>query len=133
MGEPVSVLTALTCYGAYMAIKSTVSYGIKRGSDWAVDESAVAAVEAIYKTTHDHKGNKIDHRRRPWCTMRRFVSAYKTGKRDKFEELREALKDLKEDLTSEAREEIAEAAGQQGAEAVSQMVHAITEMLDKSP
>ena len=65
--------------------------------------------------------------------MRRFVSAYRTGNKDKFEELRSALKDLKEDLTSEHREELAEAAGQQGYEGVQVLSEAVQQMLDKAP
>lgn len=132
MGEPCT-LTVVAAYSAYMAIKSMVAYGIKKGSDWYVDWKAVTAVEAIYRTTHDAIGKKIDHRRRPWCTMRRFVTTYKTGDKNKFQELRQALRDLKDDLTSENQEELAEAAGQQGAEAVAQMVQAIAEMLETTP
>jgi len=131
MVEPCS-MTAMAAYGAYMAFKSMAAYGMKRGSDWYVDSSAVAAVEAIYGTTHDAKGRKIDHRRKPWCTMRRFVTAYKTGNKDKFQELRDALKDLKSDLTGDVQDELAEAAGQGGAEAVAQMVQAVAAMLETS-
>ncbi len=132
MCEPVTATAALF-YAAYVGIKTIASYAIKKGTDWYVDKKCVAAVEAIYALDKDGSGNKIDHRRKPWCTMRRFIQAYKTGDKDKFEELRAALRELKDALTGDAQEQLADAIGHGGAEVVREMAHAICNMADMFP
>jgi hypothetical protein len=112
-------------YAVGVAMTKILSYGIKAGSDWVVDRASVAAVEKIYNLTHDSQGNKIDHRRKPWCTMRRFCTAYKTGDKDKFNELRESIRELKECLTEDEREALAEAIGEDGSQAVMMLCDAL--------
>jgi hypothetical protein len=127
------VAAAAIYYGCYYAFKTLASYAIKKGSDWYVDSKCVQAIEAIYKLETDGTGKKIDHRRKPWCTMRRFVQAYKTGNKDKFEELRESLRELKDSLTDDVQEQLADAVGQGGASAVRDMVQGICDMSDAMP
>ena len=88
------VTAGVLLYGVTKLGTMIFSAGLKVGSDWAVDYSAVAAVKAIYSLEKDSKGNKIDHRRKPWCTMRRFCTAYETGDKDKFNELRASMREL---------------------------------------
>ena len=116
-------------YGVGVALTKMCSAGMRAGSDWAVDRASVAAVEKIYNLTHDAQGNKIDHRRKPWCTMRRFCAAYKTGDKDKFNELRESIRELKEHLTEEEREALAAAIGENGGQAVTMLCDALDSFL----
>ena len=122
--------TVAMYYAAYWAFKNISARAIKVGSDWTVDYASAAAIEEIYALEYTSSGKKIDHRRRPWCTMRRFVKAYKTGDKTKFEELRESIRELKDDLTGDAQEELAEAMGQGGVEAVENMMAGVNAMAD---
>jgi hypothetical protein len=129
MAEPVSLSAMVLCYGVTKLATMMFSAGLKAGSDWVVDRSCVAAVQKIYDLTHDSKGNKIDHRRKPWCTMRRFCTAYESGDKDKFNELRASMRELKEALTADEQEKLAEAIGEGGNEAVAMLCAA----LDNTP
>jgi hypothetical protein len=124
MCEPITA-SMIVGYAVGVALTKMMSAGMRAGSDWAVDEASVAAVEKIYNLTHDAEGNKIDHRRKPWCTMRRFCAAYKTGDKDKFKELRESIRELKEHLTAEERKNLAAAIGEGGGQAVTYLCDAL--------
>jgi len=129
--EPISA--AAVCYGIGKAFAAMASAGIRYGKDWYVDSSIVSAIEMVYQKTHDKDGKKIDHRRRPWCTMRRVISAYKTGKKEKFEELKKALEELNEEMQEEdVKKEVEEAlgGGTEGNQAVASMSEAVASMCD---
>ncbi len=133
--EPISagMLSAAVCYGVSKALAAMASAGIRYGKDWYVDSSIVSAIEMVYTKTHDRNGKKIDHRRRPWCTMRRVISAYKTGKKEKFEELKKALEELNEEMQEEdVKKEVEEAlgGGTEGNQAVASMSEAVASMCD---
>jgi hypothetical protein len=119
------VTAGVLLYGVTKLGTMIFSAGLKVGSDWAVDYSAVAAVKAIYSLEKDSKGNKIDHRRKPWCTMRRFCTAYETGDKDKFNELRASMRELKEALTADEQQKLADALGEGGNEAVAALCLAL--------
>lgn len=84
----------------------------------------------IYSLEYTSDGKKIDHRRMPWCTMLRFVTAYKTGDKRKFAELRSSIKELKDDITGDAQNEIASAMGEGGVAAVENMMTGVNKMAD---
>jgi hypothetical protein len=92
----IMAMTTMATIALTKIICAVSSSAIKAGMNWYVDQSLVDQVEAIYSLTHDAKGNKIDHRRKPWCTMRRLITAYKSGDSEKFQELKDAIKELKE-------------------------------------
>jgi hypothetical protein len=110
---------------AFYLVKELCSQAIKKGTDWYVNESLVAKFEAIYNGA---KG-EYDRRRKPWTTIRRFIAAYRTGNKDKYQEIREILCDLKDELTADAQEALSDEA----AKALMQVADAVTTMLDAMP
>jgi hypothetical protein len=109
----------------FFIIKEICAYGIKKGSDWYVNESLVGKFEKIYQ---DAKG-QFDRRRKPWTTIRRFIAAYRTGDKDKYQEIREILCDLKDELTKDAQDALSDKA----AEALMQVADAVTTLLEAMP
>jgi hypothetical protein len=92
------------CLLIFYGLKELCKTGIRRGSDWYVDRTVVANLTAVYNGA---KGN-FDRRRKPWCTIRRCIDAYKTGDATKFDELKQALRDAKDELTEEAQDCVSE-------------------------
>lgn len=112
-------------FAAFTALKYAFSKAIKVGSDWYVDMTVAQNLEALYIGA---KGT-ADRRRRPWPTIRKLVEAYKTGDKNKFRELREALHELKDRMTEEYQEALAEHLAttsiEQAVEIVNEMLHMI--------
>ena len=91
-------------------------------ADWVVDEAFVGAFEECYRNA---KGN-FDRRRRPWCTIRRCIKAYRTGRASEFDTLRHYLKEAKDELTEEAQE----AATDQATEAFQDLAEKMADWLE---
>ena len=65
-------------------------------------------------------------RRRPWCTIRRCIKAYRTGRASEFDTLRHYLKEAKDELTEEAQE----AATDQATEAFQDLAEKMADWLE---
>ena len=114
-----AVTTTVACMALAKICSAVASASIKAGMNWYVDQSLVDQVEEVYSLTHDAKGNKIDHRRKPWCTMRRLISAYKSGNSEKFNELKDAIKELKEN--ADELQDLEDPVSEESTTAVSQL------------
>lgn len=92
------------CLLIFYGLKELCKTGIRKGSDWYVDMRVVQNLTAVY----DGAKGSFDRRRKPWCTIRRCIDAYKTGNASKFDELKQALRDAKNELTAEAQDCVSE-------------------------
>mmetsp|Transcript_33979 Transcript_33979/g.76387 ORF Transcript_33979/g.76387 Transcript_33979/m.76387 type:complete len:125 (-) Transcript_33979:2439-2813(-) len=107
----------------FYGLKCAFAKAIKVGSDWYVDKKVAESLETLYSTT------KADRRRRPWPTVRRLIDAYKTGDKTKFETLKQALRDCKDEMTEEYREALAEGLAQESLQSMVEVIDMLAEML----
>eukprot|EP00960_Hanusia_phi_P067925 766730-Hanusia_phi.AAC.7 len=108
---------------AFFALKSAFAEAIKVGSDWYVDKKVVESLETLYATT------TADRRRRPWPSVRRLIDAYKTGDETKFQTLKQALRDCKDEMTEEYREALAEGLAQESLQSMVEVIDLLADML----